>query len=118
MASHNKRHARRLKRQRERKIQDENHDVEFAAEAGTLPLGEARNDTIERTQIDHSSGVGTLAVIFSIISLILFPVALGLSGAGLGVLAYMQGSRTSGTFAVVIGLFSAIVRLLLLSYYA
>ncbi|MBN3525931.1 hypothetical protein [Paenibacillus apiarius] len=117
MASHKKRQARRLKRKRERKPQNENRGVEFAAEAGMLPLAKARSDSVEGTKIDQFSAVGAFAVIFSIISLILFPVPMGLSGAGLGALAYVQGSRTSGIFAIVIGLFSAMVRLVLLSFY-
>ncbi|BFH12859.1 hypothetical protein WJ0W_002436 [Paenibacillus melissococcoides] len=94
-------------------------DTEFAAEAGTLSPWEAMNADAEaekeRGKIDHICGVGAVAVGFSIVSVIMFPYVLGLSGIALGGLSYLQGSRSLGMIAIIVGSFAIVLRLLLLA---
>lgn len=106
---------RRHKKNRHR--ESKARDTEFAAEAGTLPPREAMNNDAEkeRGKIDHFSGVGAVAVGFSLVSVIMFPFVLGLSGIALGGLSYLQGSRSLGMMAVIVGIFAIVLRLMLLA---
>ncbi|BFH67722.1 MAG: hypothetical protein E6230_13140 [Paenibacillus dendritiformis] len=92
-------------------------DTEFAADTATLPPAEPMNADAEkkRGKIDHISGVGAVALGFSIVSVIMFPYVLGLSGIALGGLSYLQGSRSLGMTAIIVGSFAIVLRLLLAS---
>ncbi|GAC42944.1 hypothetical protein [Paenibacillus popilliae] len=92
-------------------------DTEFSAEAGTLPPREALNANAakERGEIDHFSRVGAVAIGFSLVSVIMFPFVLGLSGIALGGLSYLQGSRSIGMIAMIVGIFAIVLRLMLLA---
>ncbi|RJG26108.1 hypothetical protein [Paenibacillus thiaminolyticus] len=92
-------------------------DTEFSAEAGTLPPREAMSVDAEkeREEVDHFSGVGAVAVGFSLVSVIIFPFVLGLSGIALGGLSYLQGSRTLGMIAILVGIFAIVLRLMMLA---
>ncbi|MCY9582277.1 hypothetical protein [Paenibacillus alvei] len=121
MSTNKARQSRRLKRHRVRKHavsnaekqQQQQQDVEFGEEAATF------SDTLrfatQHSKIDHWSGIGMLAVIFSICAFFLFPIPMGVGGAALGVLAYLQGSRSSGIFAAVAGLLAILVQFIVMS---
>ncbi|EPY10303.1 MULTISPECIES: hypothetical protein [Paenibacillus] len=117
MSGHKARNSRRLKRHRVRshtaRNREQQQDVEFGQEAGTL------SDTLriatQHSKINHWSGIGMLAVIFSIIAFFLFPIPMGIGAAALGVLAYLQGSRSSGIFATVVGLLAVLVQFITMS---
>ncbi|MBG9793817.1 hypothetical protein ABD76_15435 [Paenibacillus dendritiformis] len=93
-------------------------DTEFSAEAGTLSPREAINADVEKErgeEVDHFSGVGAVAVGFSLLSVIMFPFVLGLSGIALGGLSFLQGSRSLGMIAIIVGIFAIVLRLMLLA---
>lgn len=106
---------RRKKRNRHR--ESIKRDTEFSAEAGTLPPREATNAYAEkeREDIDHFSGVGAVAIGFSLVSVIMFPFVLGVSGIALGGLSYLQGSRSLGMIAIIVGIFAIVLRVILLA---
>lgn len=120
MSTNKARQSRRLKRHRVRnhavsnaEKQQQQQDVEFGEEAATF------SDTLriatQHSKIDHWSGIGILAVIFSICAFFLFPIPMGVGSAALGVLAYLQGSRSSGIFAAVAGLLAVLVQFIAMS---
>lgn len=122
MSTNKARQSRRLKRHRvrnhvvsnaEKQHQEQQQEVEFGEEAATF------SDTLriatQHSKIDHWSGIGMLAVIFSICAFFLFPIPMGVGGTALGVLAYLQGSRSSGIFAAVAGLLAVLVQFIAMS---
>lgn len=56
-------------------------------------------------------GIGTFAIILSVLSLFFMPIFLSVSGIVLGVLARFAGSRTFGNWAIGIGVLSLVLTL-------
>ncbi|UHA74151.1 5-bromo-4-chloroindolyl phosphate hydrolysis family protein [Paenibacillus sp. 481] len=91
-------------------------DTEFAAEVAGFPVSNAVTYTERNNSNSYASSLGTVAVIFAIVSFFLFPFWLGLSAAILGVMAYYQGSRIRAVAAIMLGVLAAMLRALLIAF--
>jgi len=81
---------------------------EFAAEM--TPRAEAGAAyPIEERREETGFGLGALALALSVLSLFFAPYLLGAGGVLLGYLAYHQGSRSLGAWAMGLGLVSIVV---------
>lgn len=96
-------------------------DVEAAEEvAEPVPTRELRRDAREETTRDEEernegSGLGTVAILLSVLSLLLVPFILAPAGIVLGVISGSRRSRL-GWWAVGVGVFSLIVNLVAAPY--
>lgn len=83
---------------------------EVADPVPTRKLADAREETTRNEERNEGSGLGTLAIILSVLSLLLVPFILAPAGIVLGIIS---GSRRNqlGWWAVGVGVFSLIVNL-------
>ena len=75
---------------------------------------EERQETAEANDVSENTagkGIGSLAIILSILSLFFMPMFLGISGIVLGFMARFAGARSFGNWAIGIGAFSLILTL-------
>jgi hypothetical protein len=98
-------------------------DVETAAELSPAPTKAAEENS--RGRIDSLKGVilsagrslGWTAVVFAVLSWLIWPAFMGITAAVLGYFAYFQGSRFLGGIAMAMGGIAAAVYLILLPLY-
>lgn len=75
---------------------------------------EERSETAEANDYSQNTagrGIGSFAIILSILSLFFMPIFLGVSGIVLGFITRFAGSRSFGNWAIGIGVFSLIMTL-------
>lgn len=60
--------------------------------------------------IEAGAGVGWLAIVFSVIALFFLPIIMGVAGIIVGYMAYREGAKTLGAWAVGLGLAAIIIR--------
>ena len=101
---------------------------EFAAEVAPDPTvgrrpakpeeerSPAESNRETRADNDAANAIGWTALVLAIISLFVYPVFLGGASIVLGIMAYMQGSRSLGAWSVIIGGIAFISSLLLIPY--
>lgn len=73
-----------------------------------------RQETAEANDYSANTagkGIGSFAIILSILSLFFMPIFLGVSGIVLGFITRFAGSRSFGNWAIGIGVFSLILTL-------
>ncbi|RYM02224.1 hypothetical protein EWH99_11400 [Sporolactobacillus sp. THM7-7] len=63
-------------------------------------------------QAEGGRGAGWLALVISIIALFFLPVILGIAGIIIGYIAFRQGARTLGGWAIGIGIVAVCIQLL------
>ena len=109
------------------RLKTENND-EFAAEVAPGPAvnrqpskpeeerSPAESNRETRADNDAANAIGWTALVLAIISLFVYPVFLGGASIVLGIMAYMQGSRSLGAWSVIIGGIAFISSLLLIPY--
>lgn len=105
---------RQHKRKRTRSEADRAYDAEAAYElTAAAPVTPSNRSALE-TKESHSqlSGIGFLAAMFAVISLFFTPIIMGPTSAALGIIAYIQGNRYAGIFAIVLGIAAFVIRLL------
>jgi len=61
--------------------------------------------------------MGWVALIFSFVSLFLWPVVMGPTAIVLGAVAYIQGSRAMAVWSMIIGMVAFVAYLVLLPFY-
>lgn len=100
-------------------IRSEREDVEAAEEiADPMPRSaEEPADEGRSAQGDEGRGLGIAGIILSLVSIFILPAVLAPAGIIVGYLAFRQGSRTTGIWAMVIGAFSLLMALLVLPAY-
>ncbi|MFD2618289.1 hypothetical protein [Terrilactibacillus laevilacticus] len=78
----------------------------------------ASESAIDRKQLVHAPeeqsskgrGMGWFGIILSLIALFFLPVIMGAAGVIVGFVAYRDGAKTLGVWAIVIGLIAITVR--------
>lgn len=110
-------------------VREHQADTEFAADVSPVPVRplhvEEDNDSpsylkdgaVEAEPGSASKVLGWTALIVSLLSLFVFPSLLGPAGAVIGFFSFMQGSRTLGAWAMILGLVSLFVALFLSPFY-
>jgi hypothetical protein len=90
---------------------DTNFQEETAAEYGAINGMAERNETAEANEDDVTAGrgVGTFAIVLSILSLFFLPVLLGAAGIVVGFVSRRYGSTTLGNWAIGIGAISILM---------
>lgn len=107
--------SRRNKRKRPRTEADRVYDAEAAYEwTAAAPVTPSHRSALDREESyrSHFSGIGFLAALFAVVSLFFTPIIMGPTSAALGIIAYLQGSRYAGIFAIVLGVAAFVIRLL------
>ncbi|MFS0727580.1 DUF4190 domain-containing protein [Paenibacillus sp. 1P07SE] len=104
------------KRQRPKALQEQ-QETEVSAELGANVPVRASHDETERADAAAGRVIGWIALVFAIASWFMWPVLMGATSALLGWFAYRQGSKTLGTWAIVIGLVALAAYLALLPLY-
>lgn len=105
----------RIKRKHIRTEADQTYDAEAACEwTPSAPVTPSLRSASDREESYRSSfsGIGFLASLFAILSLFFTPIIMGPTSAALGAIAYVQGSRYAGIFAIVLGVAAFVIRLL------
>jgi len=74
-------------------------------------------DREEETAGTGGQTVGWLGLALAIASLFIYPALMGLAGIVLGVIAYVQGSRTIGAWAAGIGIVSLVAYFVIIPFY-
>ncbi|WP_010270211.1 MFS transporter [Paenibacillus senegalensis] len=120
--NHRQKHDRAVKPEPARK--ETERDTELAADLTQVPVmarehEAADNQEVHREYPERSVArwFGWTALVISILSLFVLPGLLGPAGAIVGFIAYIQGSRTLGVWAMVLGAISLFVALFLSPYY-
>ncbi|RYL91597.1 hypothetical protein EWI07_10845 [Sporolactobacillus sp. THM7-4] len=67
--------------------------------------------TVDRTE-EGGRGAGWLALVVSIAALFFLPIVLGIAGIIIGYIAFRQGARTLGGWAIGIGIVAVLIQLL------
>ncbi|RYL90419.1 hypothetical protein ABNN70_12800 [Sporolactobacillus sp. Y61] len=65
-----------------------------------------------RRSLEGGTGIGWLALIISACALFFLPIVLGIAGIIIGYVAYRQGARTLGGWAIGIGIVAVLIQLL------
>ncbi|MCG7407828.1 hypothetical protein MH117_10375 [Paenibacillus sp. ACRRX] len=106
---------RRIKRHRVRTSWDRTYEAEAAQELTAPSITRDVSRFGDVTKVDRNSGLGYAAIVFAVVSLFIFPIIMGITSFALGLIAYLQGSRTAGITAAVIGLAAFTFRLLMVT---
>ncbi|BAB05119.1 DUF4190 domain-containing protein [Halalkalibacterium halodurans] len=96
---------------------DEETAAELAAPPSSVPFqrDEEEADETEEANMDDATagkGVGTFAIVLSILSLFFLPILLGASGIVIGYVSRRYGARALGNWAIGIGAFSILMTVL------
>ncbi|KRE90394.1 hypothetical protein ASG89_08845 [Paenibacillus sp. Soil766] len=68
--------------------------------------------------VTRNKAVGYVALFVALASLFVWPVLLGISGIILGVIAFVMGNKSIGSWSVVLGLIAVAAYFLLIPYYS
>jgi hypothetical protein len=96
------------------------HREETAAEiAAPVPLvrKRERDNNNGMTQAMGGAGLGTLALVLSILSLFVLPILFGAAGIVLGFVARRRGAHGTGAWAIGIGAISIIIGIFILPFF-
>lgn len=96
------------------------HREETAAEiAAPVPLvrKRERDNNNGMTQAMGGAGLGTLALVLSILSLFVLPILFGAAGIVLGFVARRRGAQGTGAWAIGIGAISIIIGIFILPFF-
>lgn len=109
---------------------DDRFEEEFGTEVAPGPMfanqvpdrPEERNAEAYRSEEGATARtggqtVGWIGLVLAIASMFIYPVLLGLTAVVLGIIAYVQGSRSLGTWSAVIGGIALIAYFVLVPYY-
>ncbi|WP_240376637.1 hypothetical protein [Bacillus piscicola] len=95
-------------------LEDEDYNLETAAEIAAPGIGDEAHLTRQDEDIEEDSGgrgLGITAIILSIASLFFLPVILGAAGIVIGFMAARRGATATGYWAIGIGALSIVVKL-------
>jgi hypothetical protein len=118
------------KRKRRSDKNDELFEDEFATEVAPVPMlanqvpdrPKERDAEAYRSEEGASvrtggQTVGWIGLVLAIASLFIYPVLMGLGAIVLGIIAFVQGSRSLGTWSAVIGGIALLSYYVLVPYY-
>ena len=92
-------------------------EEEFAAEwTGAVVPAEPPANRADTA--DQRMGIGWFAIILSIASWFMWPAVLGSAGTVMGLIAYFRGQRSLGLWAIILGIISLVISVLLIPYYS
>ncbi|MFX3633652.1 MAG: hypothetical protein ACE3L7_25200 [Candidatus Pristimantibacillus sp.] len=79
----------------------------------------SRDQSEDNVEVRESGGtaLGWVALVFAVVSWFLWPVLMGATSAVLGFMAYRQGARALGGWAMAIGLIAVILSLVIVPFY-
>ncbi|CDN41622.1 MULTISPECIES: hypothetical protein [Paenibacillus] len=97
-------------------------DVETAAEIAPAPHSESsgsqrRIESLKREVVSAGRSLGWTALVFAVLSWLIWPAFMGITAAVFGYFAFFQGSRMLGGIAMAMGGLAAAVYLILLPLY-
>jgi hypothetical protein len=99
-------------------IRTSEYREETAAEiAAPAPLIRGREHEEEREKAAGGTGIGTLALILSILSLFVLPILFGAAGIVLGFVARRRGANGLGAWAIGIGAISIVIGIFILPFF-
>jgi hypothetical protein len=99
-------------------IRSSEYNEESAAEiAAPVPLVRGRDQVDNRERAAGGTGMGTLALALSILSLFVLPILFGAAGIVLGFVARSRGATGLGAWAIGIGALSIIVGIFILPFF-
>jgi hypothetical protein len=91
---------------------------ETAAEiAAPVPLIRRREHEGQREKAVGGTGMGTLALVLSILSLFVMPILFGAAGIVLGFVARRRGAEKLGAWAIGIGAISIVIGIFILPFF-
>ncbi|MDD9147568.1 hypothetical protein OYT88_03265 [Sporolactobacillus sp. CQH2019] len=94
---------------------NEEYAKELAADQYDPEAGRADHDHAhrsgERRVFENGRGMGWLALAFSVVSLFFLPIVLGIVGIIVGYIAFREGARTLGGWAIGIGCAAVLIQL-------
>ncbi|WP_052350450.1 hypothetical protein [Paenibacillus gorillae] len=77
---------------------------------------EEREEAVEREE-SGGTALGWVSLVFAVASWFLWPVLMGLSSVALGYMAYRQGARALGGWAIAIGLIAILLSAVIVPLY-
>ncbi|WP_168119284.1 hypothetical protein [Paenibacillus sp. HB172176] len=100
----------------------QNVNEEMASDfAYGLPMAhdvDIRDTHLERVNASEGSGaLGWVALVFAIASWFVWPLLIGASAAVLGYVAFRQGARGLGGWAIAMGLFAVLLHVIVVPFY-
>jgi hypothetical protein len=102
-------------------IRSSEYREETAAEiAAPVPLMRKREQQGQQGQQDQAvggTGMGTLALVLSILSLFVMPILFGAAGIVLGFVARRKGAEKLGAWAIGIGAISIVIGIFILPFF-
>lgn len=99
-------------------IHSHGYREETAAEiAAPVPVVRRNVHTGERERAEGGTGIGTLAIALSILSLFVMPILFGAAGIVLGFVARRRGAEGLGAWAIGIGAISIILGMFILPFF-
>ncbi|WML25569.1 DUF4190 domain-containing protein [Neobacillus sp. OS1-33] len=99
-------------------IRSSQYKEETAAEiAAPVPLIRRREQSDEREKAAGGTGLGTLALVLSILSLFVMPILFGAAGIVLGFVARRRGANGLGAWAIGIGAISIVIGIFILPFF-
>ncbi|RXZ77142.1 hypothetical protein EBB07_33230 [Paenibacillaceae bacterium] len=87
------------------------------ADSGLTVEAEPESTGSTAKTIAEGRSTGIIALLFSIASWFVWPILLGLTAAAIGFIAYRQGSRILGAWAMSLGVVAAVCFLVLIPLY-
>jgi len=102
--------------QRKKTRSHRRQEEELAAEL-TGDVAPAEQSVNRAETADQRMGIGWFAIILSIVSWFVWPAVLGTAGMVMGLIAYFRGHRSLGLWAIILGLISLVISVLLIPYY-
>ncbi|WP_251026681.1 MULTISPECIES: DUF4190 domain-containing protein [unclassified Bacillus (in: firmicutes)] len=91
---------------------------ETAAEiAAPVPLIRRKEQTGQKENAAGGTGLGTLALVLSILSLFVLPILFGAAGIVLGFVARRRGATGLGAWAIGIGAISIVIGIFILPFF-
>ncbi|WP_396133959.1 hypothetical protein [Bacillus sp. SLBN-46] len=99
-------------------IHSHGYREETAAEiAAPVPVIRRDVRTGDRERAEGGTGIGTLAIALSILSLFVMPILFGAAGIVLGFVARRRGAEGLGAWAIGIGAISIILGMFILPFF-
>lgn len=104
----------------ENKVGNVNEEMAADFAVGSPVSYVPREQSIEKAADDVEAGgtaLGWVALVFAAASWFLWPVVLGITSAVLGFIAFRQGARALGGWAMAIGLIAVLLSLVIVPFY-
>ncbi|GGG56451.1 hypothetical protein [Paenibacillus radicis (ex Gao et al. 2016)] len=91
-------------------------DFAVGSTVSYVPRKEKEETVVEREE-SGGAALGWVALVFAVASWFLWPILMGLSSVALGYMAYRQGARALGGWAIAIGLIAVLLSAVIVPLY-